>query len=97
MFRQIPTDMNGNGVYRNAFASLLARPIILAFLTHTTLEWLDDKYQRRRLTLPVCQRLFNDLRTLTSDLCFMLDVMMPEMDGCAGCATERLRERPVGL
>jgi hypothetical protein len=51
-------------------SSLLASLIILAFLTHTVLEWMDDKYQLLRQKLPSRKRLFNDIRTLTSYLCF---------------------------
>jgi hypothetical protein len=51
-------------------SSLLATLIILAFLTHTVLEWMDDKYQLLRKKLPSRKRLFNDIRTLTSYLCF---------------------------
>jgi len=52
-------------------SALLASLITLAFLTHTVLEWMDDKHQLLlRKQLPSRQRLFNDLRTLTSYLCF---------------------------
>ena len=51
-------------------SSLLASLIILAFLTHTVLEWLDDRYRLLRQQLPSRQRLFNDIRTLTTYLCF---------------------------
>lgn len=51
-------------------SSLLASLIILAFLTHTVLEWMDDKYRLLRKKLPSRKRLFNDIRTLTSYLCF---------------------------
>lgn len=51
-------------------ASLLATLIILAFLVHTVLEWMDDHYRLLRQKLPSRQRLFNDLRALTSYLCF---------------------------
>ncbi len=51
-------------------AALLASLIILAFLVHTVLEWMDDQYQLLRQKLPSRQRLFNDIRTLTSYLCF---------------------------
>jgi hypothetical protein len=50
-------------------ASLLASLIILAFLTHTVLDWMDDQYRLLRQKLPR-KRLFNDIRTLTSYLCF---------------------------
>ena len=51
-------------------SSLLASLIILAFLVHTVLEWMDSKYQLLRQKLPSRRRLFNDIRTLTSYLCF---------------------------
>jgi hypothetical protein len=51
-------------------SSLLASLIILAFLAHTVLEWMDGKYQLLRQKLPSRKRLFNDIRTLTSYLCF---------------------------
>jgi hypothetical protein len=51
-------------------SSLLASLIILAFLVHTVLEWMDGKYQLLRKKLPSRQRLFNDIRTLTSYLYF---------------------------
>ena len=49
---------------------MLASLIILAFLVHTVLEWLDDQYQLLRQKLPSRQGLFSDIRTLTSYLCF---------------------------
>lgn len=51
-------------------SSLLASLIILAFLVHTVLEWMDDHYQLLRRKLPSRQRLFSDIRTLTRYLCF---------------------------
>ena len=51
-------------------SSVLASLIILAFLVHTVLEWMDDQYQLLRRKLPSRQRLFSDIRTLTSYLCF---------------------------
>ena len=51
-------------------SSLLASLIILAFLTHTVLEWLDDRYRLLRQKLPSRPRLFNDIRTLTTYRCF---------------------------
>lgn len=51
-------------------SSLLASLILLAFLVHTVLEWMDDQYQLLRQKLPSRQRLFSDIRTLTSYLCF---------------------------
>ncbi len=49
---------------------MLASLIILAFLVHTVLEWMDDQYQLLRQKLPSRQRLFSDIRTLSSYLCF---------------------------
>jgi hypothetical protein len=51
-------------------SSMLASLIILAFLVHTVLEWMDDQYQLLRQKLPSRQRLFGDIRTLTRYLCF---------------------------
>ena len=51
-------------------SSVLASLILLAFLAHTVLEWMDDKYQLLRRKLPSRKRLFSDIRTLTSYLCF---------------------------
>lgn len=66
-------------------ASLLATLIILAFLVHTTLEWMDGKYQLLRKRLPSRNRLFNDIRTLTSYLCFdnwqaLMDFMLQSFE-----------------
>ena len=51
-------------------SSLLASLIILAFLVHTVLDWADGKFQLLRQKLPSRKRLFNDIKTLTSYLCF---------------------------
>lgn len=51
-------------------SAVLASLIILAFLVHTVLEWMDDHYRLLRQKLPSRQRLFSDIRTLTSYLCF---------------------------
>jgi hypothetical protein len=51
-------------------SSLLATLILLAYGLHTLLEWMDDKYQVLRQKLPSRQRLFNDIRALTTYLCF---------------------------
>ena len=51
-------------------SSVLASLIILAFLVHTVLEWMDDQYPLLRRKLPSRQRLFSDIRTLTSYRCF---------------------------
>jgi hypothetical protein len=54
-------------------------------LTHTVLEWLDDQCQLLRRKLPSRRRLFNDIRTLTSYLCFdsgaaLMDFMLKSFD-----------------
>lgn len=64
---------------------LLASLIILAFPTHTVLEWMDEKYCLPRKKLPSRRRLFNDIRTLTSYLVFdswdaLLDFMLSGFD-----------------
>ena len=51
-------------------SSVLASLIILAFLVHTVLEWMDHQYPLLRRKLPSRRRLFSDIRTLTSYLCF---------------------------
>ena len=64
---------------------LLASLIILAFLAHTVLEWMDDTFQLLRKKLPSRKRLFNDIRTLTRYLCFdawdaLMDSMLESFD-----------------
>ena len=71
-------------------SSLLATLIILAFLVHTVLEWMDNKYRLLRQKLPSRQRLFNDIRTLTSYLYFetwdvLMDFMLSSFDAKAKC------------
>lgn len=43
---------------RQPLSSLLASLIIPAFLTHTVLEWMDDKHRPLRKKLPSRERLF---------------------------------------
>ena len=50
-------------------STLLATPNLLAFSFHTLLDLFDSNYQRLRQFLPR-KRFFNDLRALTSYLCF---------------------------
>ncbi len=59
-----------HGPGQQHLSSLLASLILLAFLVHTVLEGMDDQYQWLRQKLPSRQRLFSDIRTLTSYLCF---------------------------
>jgi hypothetical protein len=74
----------GHGKQRPS--ALLATLIILAYLLHTLLEWMDDKYCLLRQKLPSRQRLFNDMRALTTYLCFeswdaLLDFMLKGWSG----------------
>ena len=76
---------HNNGHGQQHLSPLLASLIILAFLTHTVLEWMNDKYQLLRRKLPARQRLFNDIRTLASYLCLdsweaLMDFMLKRFD-----------------
>jgi len=51
-------------------ASLLATLIILAFLIHTVLEWMNSQYLLLRQKSPSHRRFFEDIRILTSYLYF---------------------------
>jgi len=51
-------------------SSLLATFNILAFLFHTLLEIMDDKYRMIRNKLPTRKTFFDDIRALTRYLCF---------------------------
>lgn len=62
-------------------SSRLATLILLAYLLHNLLEWMDDKFCLLRQKLPSRKRLFNDIRALTTYLCFdsweaLLDFML---------------------
>ena len=62
-------------------SSLLATLILLAYLLHNLLEWMDDTFCLLRHKLPSRKRLFNDIRALTTYLCFdsweaLLDFML---------------------
>jgi hypothetical protein len=62
-------------------SSLLATLIMLAYLLHTVLELMDHKYCLLRQKIPSRQRLFNDMRALTTYFCFeswdaLLDFML---------------------
>ena len=85
-------------------ASLLATFIILAYLLHTMLEWMDDKFRLLRQKLPSRQRLFNDMRALTSYHCFdscenLIDFMLngwsPRKQSKNPREAKRLRSPPV--
>lgn len=85
-------------------ASLLATFIILAYLLHPMLEGMDDQFRLLRQKLPSRQRLFNDMRALTSYLCFnswenLIDFMLkgwsPRKQSKNPPEAKRLRSPPV--
>jgi len=51
-------------------SSLLATFIILAFLFHTLLELMDERYQLLRRRLPTRKTFFDNIRALTRYICF---------------------------
>lgn len=66
-------------------SSLLATLNILAFLFHTLLECMDEKYRLLRKRLPSRKTLFDDIRALTRYLCFeswghLLDFMLKGLE-----------------
>lgn len=66
---------------KNALASLLATLNILAYLLHTLLDLMDHKFGLLRQKLPSRKRLFDDMKALTTYLCFdnweaLLDFML---------------------
>jgi len=73
---------HNDGYGQQHLSSVLASFIILTFLIHTVLEWMDDQYQQFRRKLPSRQRLSDDIRTLTCYLCFQswgaLTTFMPQ-------------------
>lgn len=66
-------------------ASLLATMNILAFLFHTMLEFMDEKYRLLRKTCGARATLFNDIRTLLKHFCFcsfdrLMEFMVESLD-----------------
>ena len=62
-------------------SSLLATLILLAYLLHTLLDLMDDKFRLFLQKLPSRRRLFDDMKALTTYLCFdsweyLLDFML---------------------
>lgn len=51
-------------------SSLLTTFILLAFLFHTLLDFIDDKYRLIRKKLPSRKTFFDDIRALTRYICF---------------------------
>lgn len=47
-------------------SATLASLIVLAYLLHTVLDWLDERFRRLRELIACRQRLFDDLRALTT-------------------------------
>ena len=70
---------------KNFLSNILATLNILAFLVHTVLDWMDDKYRLLREKLPSRRRFFEDIRVLTSYLCFdswdaLMDFMLDSFE-----------------
>jgi len=70
---------------RQHLSNLLLTLNLLAFLFHTVLDLVDDKYHLLRQELAVRQTFFNDVRTLTRYLCFdswqhLLDFMIEQLE-----------------
>lgn len=55
---------------KQTLAALFASMNILAFLLHSLMELMDDKYRLLRAKLPSRERLFNDLKTMVNYFCF---------------------------
>lgn len=71
---------------RRHLAALLATMILLAYLCHTVLDWMDERYQAVRAILPSRRTFFEHLRALLQYLpfthweqlmAFMLDALEP--------------------
>ncbi len=52
------------GHSKKNLSNLLLAMNLLAFLTHTVLGWLDQRYAVVRASLSSCKKFFNDLRAL---------------------------------
>ena len=66
-------------------STLLATFIILAFLFHTVLEFMEDRYRLIRKKLPARKTFFDDIRALTRYICFdnwdhLLNFMMEGLE-----------------
>ena len=66
-------------------SNLMVALNLLAFLFHTVLEFMDDKYRLIRQTLPTRKTFFDDIRALTRYLCFdswdgLLQFMMTQLE-----------------
>ncbi|KAF5412568.1 MAG: hypothetical protein C5S47_01070 [Candidatus Methanogasteraceae archaeon] len=61
------------------------RSNILAFLIHTLMEFIDEKYRLLRDSLPTRKTFFDDIRALTRYMCFgswddMMDFMLKGLE-----------------
>ncbi len=65
----VPQDGHDKQDCENA-AALLTTFIILAFLFHTLLDFMDKRYRLIRKRLPSRETFFNHIRTLTYYMCF---------------------------
>ena len=66
-------------------STLLLALNILAFLIHTLMEFIDEKYRLIRATLPTRKMFFDDVRALTRYICFgswdnMMDFMLKGLE-----------------
>jgi hypothetical protein len=66
-------------------STLLATFIILAFLFHTVLEFMENRYRLIRKKLPARKTFFDDIRALTRYICFdnwdhLLNFMMEGLE-----------------
>ncbi|MEA1864837.1 MAG: ISNCY family transposase [Euryarchaeota archaeon] len=66
-------------------STLLLTLNILAFLIHTLMEFIDEKYRLIRATLPTRKMFFDDVRALTRYICFgswdnMMDFMLKGLE-----------------
>ena len=70
---------------KEKLSALLATFIILAFLFHTVLEFMEDRYRLIRKKLPARKTFFDDIRALTRYICFdnwdhLLNFMMEGLE-----------------
>jgi hypothetical protein len=77
-------------------SSLLATLILLAYLLHTLLNLMDDKFRLLREKLPSRKRLFDDMKAVTTYWCFdswehLLDFMI---EGWSYQPEKRIRRPP---
>ncbi len=80
------SDIEHNyGHGKEHLSTLLLTLNILAFLIHTLMEFIDEKYRLIRATLPTRKMFFDDVRALTRYICFgswdnMMDFMLKGLE-----------------